>query len=219
MSKLPKAHKFIDLSDFCRSVGRLIATNLKDTSVTPIQVTIWFFLSGIIAVLLLLSSQYWAAAFFIILKSILDAADGELSRLKNTPSYTGRYLDSIADIILNFLFIAAIAYISKASLLFAFIAFISLQLQGTIYNYYYVILRAKFEGDTTSRIFENKIPKALPGEEQKTVNLLFKIYRLLYGGFDKIIYFLDPKAAYSKPFPKCVYLVLILYFLKQKTVK
>jgi phosphatidylglycerophosphate synthase len=32
--------------------------------------------------------------FFIILKSIIDGADGELARIKNT-SYTGRYLDSV----------------------------------------------------------------------------------------------------------------------------
>ena len=44
------------------------------------------------------------APFFIILKSIIDAADGELARIKKTPSYTGRYLDSIFDIILNLIF-------------------------------------------------------------------------------------------------------------------
>lgn len=201
MSKLPKAHKFIDLSDFGRPFGRIIANNLRETSITPIQVTIWFFISGIFAVIFMLKGIYWAAAFFIILKSILDAADGELSRLKNTPSYSGRYLDSIADIILNFLFIATIAYITNASILYAFIAFLCLQLQGTLYNYYYVILRNKFEGDKTSRIFENKTPTALPGEQQVTVNFLFKFYKILYGSFDKIIYFLDPKAALSKPFP------------------
>ena len=38
---------------------------------------------------------------FIILKSIIDAADGELARVKQTPSYAGRYLDSVFDIILN----------------------------------------------------------------------------------------------------------------------
>ena len=35
------------------------------------------------------------------MKSILDAADGELARIKMTPSYSGRYLDSIFDILLN----------------------------------------------------------------------------------------------------------------------
>ena len=35
------------------------------------------------------------ASFFIILKSVIDAVDGELARMKKTPSYSGRYLDSI----------------------------------------------------------------------------------------------------------------------------
>ena len=201
MSKLPNAHKFLDLSDFGRPFGRFIASNLKETSVTPVQVTIWFFISGILGAIFMIKGLFWIAAFFILLKSILDAADGELSRLKNTPSYTGRYLDSIADIILNFIFILSITYITNTSIFYALITFICLQLQGTLYNYYYVILRKKFKGDTTSRIFETAIPKAMPGEKQSTVNVLFKLYKILYGGFDKIIYFLDPKAASGKAFP------------------
>ncbi len=201
MSKLPKEHTFIDISDYGRPFAKAIANFFKDTSVTPVQITIWFIISGLIAIGCMFMGNYWAAAFFLILKSILDAADGELSRLKKTPSYTGRYLDSVADIILNFLFIATIAYITNTNVSYAFIAFLGIQLQGTLYNYYYVILRTKFKGDTTSRIFEDKTPKALPGEQQSTVNILFKLYKILYGSFDKTIYFLDTKAALGKPFP------------------
>ena len=42
---------------------------------------------------------------------VLDAADGELARLKQKPSYIGRYFDSVSDIILNFFFLATICYI------------------------------------------------------------------------------------------------------------
>ena len=101
MSKLPKAHKFVDLSDYGRPSARLISNALKNTSFTPIDVTIAFIISGLIAVACILYGHYWFAAFFLILKSILDAADGELARIKKTPSYTGRYLDSVSDILLN----------------------------------------------------------------------------------------------------------------------
>ena len=57
----------------------------------------------------MINGHYYLAGFFLILKSILDAADGELARVKNTPSYTGRYLDSVADIILNAMFFITIA--------------------------------------------------------------------------------------------------------------
>jgi len=149
----------------------------------------------------MLKGNYWAAAFFLILKSILDAADGELARLKNTPSYTGRYFDSVADIILNLLFLITIAYITDTNLIYMLLAFIGIQLQGTLYNYYYVILRNNANGDTTSRIFEHDTPVAMNGENQQIVNKLFKTYKFLYGKFDRAIYLLDPTAVDSNRFP------------------
>lgn len=200
MSKLPKRHKFIDLSDYGRPAARIIANSLKETSITPVQVTVWFIISGLIAIACMLYGYYWVAAFFLILKSILDAADGELARVKKTPSYTGRYFDSVSDIILNFFIFLALWHITDSSLIYAFLAFLGIQLQGTLYNYYYVILRNRFNGDTTSRVFEDKTPIALKGEKQRYVNFLFFLYKILYGVFDKTIYFLDKKAIESKPF-------------------
>ena len=74
MSKLPEQYKFLDLSDYGRPIASRIALALKDTTVTPIQVTIWFIISGLLAILCILYDFYFAAAFFLILKSILDAA-------------------------------------------------------------------------------------------------------------------------------------------------
>jgi Cdc6-like AAA superfamily ATPase len=110
-----------------------------------------------------------------ILKSIIDAADGELSRLKKSPSYVGRYYDSIADLLLNFCFLLTFWYITDISIIFMLIAFFGIQLQGTLYNYYYVILRNSVQGDSTSRVFENSKPKALKGESQSRVNLFFPL--------------------------------------------
>ena len=194
MSKLPKKHKFLDLSDYGRPVAKLIANSLKNTSFTPIHVTIAFIISGVIAIYCILQGYNWLAAFFLILKSILDASDGELARVKQKPSYTGRYLDSVADIILNAFIFMAIWYVTEAPIWLCILAFFGLQLQGTLYNYYYVILRNKFDGDTTSRVFENKTPSALKGEKQAHVNTLFTLYKLLYGVFDKTIYAIDGKA-------------------------
>lgn len=202
MSKLPAEYKFLDLSDYGRPVARVIAHNLKETSFTPIHVTWLFIVSGLIAIGGILLGHYWTAAFFLILKSILDAADGELARMKETPSYTGRYFDSIADILLNAVIFFTLYVICDTPFLWALLAFLGLQLQGTLYNYYYVILRNQVDGDTTSRVFETKIPKALPGEKQKTVTFLYKLYRLLYGVFDASIYRLDKTAPQGNVLPK-----------------
>lgn len=201
MSKLPKSHKFLDLSDYGRPIAKLIANTLKNTAFTPIHVTIAFIASGFLAIYCIIDGYYWLAAFFLILKSILDAADGELARVKQKPSYTGRYLDSVADIILNALFLIAIRHITDAPYWLCFSAFLGLQLQGTLYNYYYVILRNKFNGDTTSRVFEDKTPLALMGEKQTHVNMLFGLYKLLYGVFDQTIYALDANANMGKVLP------------------
>jgi len=202
MSKLPESYRFVDLSDYGRPVAKIIANSLKETTFTPIHVTIWFIISGLIAVVFMINGNYLAAAFFLVFKSILDAADGELARMKNTPSYTGRYFDSIADILLNVLFFLTLWYITDSSLLSAIFAFIGIQLQGTLYNYYYVILRHQFAGDTTSRVFEDETPVAMKGEKQKHVNICFAIFKMLYGVFDKTIYLLDKNAIKGSQIPK-----------------
>jgi hypothetical protein len=213
MSKLPQEHKFLDLSDYGRPLAIKIASLFIHTRFTPVHMTLLFVIAGLVAIYCILNGYYVAAFFFLILKSILDAADGELARLKETPSYTGRYLDSVSDIILNFIITLSVWHITNTSIIWAFIMFFGLQLQGTLYNYYYVILRNKCFGDTTSRIFEINTPKALGNESQKHVNILFGIYTILYGGFDKIIYYLDPKAYEARPFPSWFMTMLSVYGL------
>jgi hypothetical protein len=107
-----------------------------------------------------------------------------------------------------------ICYISQTPLWLTLIAFFCIQLQGTLYNYYYVILRNKsVGGDTTSKVFEYKTPRALPGESQKSVDILFKIYTVVYGGFDKIIHAMDSDAYRVKTLPNWFMTMVSLYGL------
>lgn len=202
MSKLSEENKFIDVSDYGRPIARIWANFLSDTNVTPVQVTLVFGLCGMTAIYFILIGYYWFAAFFLILKSIIDAVDGELARIKETPSYTGRYLDSIFDSILNFFFLFTIWFVTESSFILMIGAYVAMQLQCSLYNYYYVILRNVTSGsDVTSKIFEQKVPQAFPGENQQTVLILYHIFNVLYMVFDKTVQFLDPKAYKSKSFP------------------
>lgn len=195
MSKLAAQDKFWDFSDYGRPLARLFANLLLHTKYTPVHVTWLFGLSGLLAICSILSGYYCTAGLFLVLKSIIDAADGELARLKNTPSYVGRYLDSVFDIVLNFLFLISICWATNGSWWLTLVAFVAVQLQGTLYNYYYVILRLKSEGaDKTSKIFEHQSPMAFPGESQEDVDQLFFLFSLLYGRFDKAIHWLDKEA-------------------------
>lgn len=203
MSKLTTENAFFDLSDYGRPIATFIANKLKGTFVTPVHVTLVFGLCGLLAVYFILNGNYKLAGAFLIIKSIIDAVDGTLARLNQKPSYIGRYLDSIFDFVLNALTLAAIGYMTLTPIYLILAAFFALQLQGTLYNFYYVILRTNsVGGDATSQIFEQKTPSALHGENQKIVDWLFKIYLIFYGIFDKIIYNLDYSAHKVKTLPK-----------------
>jgi len=201
MSKLPIEYKFLDLSDYGRPFGRIIAKQLKNSRFNAIHVTLSFLITAFFALGFLLQGFLITAALLLVLKSIIDAADGELARMQSKPSYIGRYLDSVCDILINLLLLLSIGFLSQTPIWIILIAFASLQLQGTLYNYYYVILRNKHQGDTTSRIFEQKIPIALGDESQKWVTRLYYTYKFCYGIFDKIIYKLDYSASKHRHFP------------------
>ena len=214
MSKLSAADKFIDFSDYGRTLGRWFAKQLVDTRFTPIHVTLLFGVFGLIGVFFIFKGYYILAGICIILKSIIDAADGELARLKKTPSYTGRYLDSVFDIIINLILIFSICIVAHNNLWIGLLAFVCIELQGTLYNYYYVILRNKVQGgDTTSKIFEYKTPIAFPQENQKWVNVLFGAYYFCYGLFDKIIHILDQDAYKVKILPSWFMTCVSIYGL------
>ncbi len=214
MSKLSPENKFLDLSDYGRSIAKAFARSLLKTPFTPIHVTFLFFIAGATAIYFILEHQYLLAAIFLVLKSILDAADGELARLRNKPSYIGRYLDSVFDLILNFVILYTIYYITNESLWLMICAFIAIQLQGTVFNYYYTILRNNLAGsDTTSRVEEKSFPIALHGENQQMVNFLFVIYTIFYGGFDRIILAIDGRAKHLKQIPKWFMTLVSIYGL------
>ena len=202
MPKLAVQDKFFDLSDYGRPFATVLAEQLKNTRCTPIHLTLLFGVAGLLAVYCILEAHYWRAGLFLVLKSIIDAADGELARAKHTPSYTGRYLDSVFDIVLNALFFMAICLASETPFLYAALAFVAFQIQGTLYNYYYVILRNRsVGGDSTSKVFEDQSPRALPGENQKSVDVLFGLYTVCYAVFDAGIHWLDPDAHRARMFP------------------
>jgi hypothetical protein len=213
MPKLPSKDQFIDLSDYGRPFAQYIAYQLKNSRVTPIHLTICFSISGILAAIAIVNNQYIPAALFLILKSILDAADGELARIRDTPSHVGRYLDSISDLLLNLLIFLALWKVANSNLILVLLAFFCLQLQGTLYNFYYVIVRKKVHGNATSQVFEIESPKVYPGEKQEVVDHLHRIYRILYGGFDQIIYSLDYEAFKCNYFPPWFMTILSVFGL------
>jgi phosphatidylglycerophosphate synthase len=214
VTKLAIENKFIDVSDYGRYIAINWANHLSLTKVTPVHVTLIFGLCGLGAVFCIFQGYFIASGCLLILKSIIDAVDGELARIKKKPSYTGRYLDSIFDSILNFLFLFTIWFVSGGSFIMMLMSYACMQLQCSLYNYYYVIIRTFSTGsDITSKIFEKKVPEAFPDENQTTVTILFNIFNVLYYLFDKAVHYLDPLAYTSKVFPPWFMTVVSFYGL------
>jgi hypothetical protein len=192
--KLKNKHRFVDLSAYGHFISRWMVRVLAPLGVSSIMITWLFFIVGLWANAMLVSGQFIAVAILLPVKSIIDGADGAMARYLNRPSYTGRYLDSIFDFILNGLLFFALAYVSYSSYWLAGTAWFSWQIQGTFYNYYYVIRRHQTKGDDTSRVDETDEPAAYPYESASMVRFLHRIYLICYGWQDAIARFIDSKA-------------------------
>ncbi|MCF8245843.1 MAG: CDP-alcohol phosphatidyltransferase family protein [Saprospiraceae bacterium] len=201
MSKLPYNKRFIDVSDYGRPFAQALVQRLINTPFTSNHLTFAFLVAGLIAIGCILVHQFAFAAFFLMVKNILDAADGEMARQRSRPSYTGRYLDSIFDFVINLGICYALYLVTDSSLLVLVAAFLGLQFQCAICNYYYVIQRNRVDGDMTSRIVEFKKPTAFPYESQTVVNLLHSLFMVFYSPFDFAVLRLDKNAIKLKEFP------------------
>lgn len=202
MTKLPKEYRFVDFSDYARPFAVFFTKKIIKTKITPVQITWLFTAVGFIAALLLITDSYvMLPAVLIVVKSFLDAVDGELARMRKKPSYTGRYLDSVNDFIVNVFLLLAIAQSVGGNYLLAFLSAVALSIQCSQYNYYYLLQRYLAQGDRTSRINEKEKPVPYHYENANYVFFLHRIYMLIYGWQDKLIYMLDKRALGLKKIP------------------
>lgn len=192
MSKLPIESQFFDLSDYGRPLAKKIVKLLLPTCIGSITLTWVFTIIGISSAFLIYHRKWLIfASILLIIKSVIDAADGEMARTRNRPSYTGRYLDSINDFIINGFILFAIGLPLDISIWTILIGWFFFQLHGTIFSFFYVIKRHDDKGDTTSRINELSPPNPYEYENAKVVRILHQVFLLLYGWQDKLIEFID----------------------------
>jgi len=202
MPKLPIDKKFLDLSDYARPFAIKLAKLFQSTWVGAYTFTFLFLMVGVFASYLIYKNIWLTfTAILLPIKSLLDAADGEIARLKNTPSSVGRYFDSVSDFIVNLLLFLSIGAYFNQNIFIVLLSLVLFQLQGTIYSYYYVIKRHQCNGDTTSRIFEKEKPIQYERDNLFLLKIFHKIFLLIYGWQDFLISKLDPKAITSKELP------------------
>jgi phosphatidylglycerophosphate synthase len=204
--KVPRGHAFLDLSDYARPFARWLVQRLLPTRVTPPQVTLAFTVAGLAAAVLLAAQRgLWLAAGLLVLKSGLDAADGALARARQHPSRVGRFLDSLADFVVNVALYAALGYAGWRDTgqagywALAAAACVSALLQVSLFNHYYVRYRAQTGGDQTSHVQESA-SAAFPWDDPRQVSLLLRLYQWVYGWQDALVAALD-HVANPRPAP------------------
>lgn len=212
MTKLPENKNFIDLSDYARPFALALVKLLIPTKIGAYTITASFLIVGVLASYIIYTDQNLIlASFLILVKSLLDAADGEIARQRNEPSMVGRYLDSVFDFIVNALLFLSFALAFDTSIWLMLIALVLFQLQGSVFNYYYLIKRHQVNGDLTSRIFEREEPKPYARDNIIVMKMLHKMYLLIYGWQDNLIYRIDKNAINTKELPSW-FLTMVSFF-------
>lgn len=190
MDKVPSERAFLDLSDYARPAARGLVRWLLPTPITPIHLTLAFTLvGGCAAFLLALNRALPLAGLLLLLKSLLDAADGSLARARGRPSRVGRFLDSVCDFGVMALVFAGLALGRGGGALvfgWAFVALMSATLQGSVFSYYSVRYRAENSGDTTSQIDEAEA-NGYAWDNPQALQILHRLYRLIYAWQDKLM--------------------------------
>lgn len=192
MDKLPPSEKFLDFSDYSRPFSKLLVKAVIRSKLTPVFFTTISLLCGISAALLIYLNKLNALiSILILLKSFFDAVDGELARARNRPSYVGRFYDSVSDFFVNVLIFLSLTLRFEISTMKFIAVVILFHLQGSIYNYYYVLKRHKAGGDKTSNIDERKIEKIYPYDNPFWFKIFHTMYIWLYSWQDWIIHKID----------------------------
>jgi len=131
MSKLPSGKRFIDFSDYARPAATYIAKKSLNTKIGAITFTWLFTICGFIAAWLIYINKFLVvAAILLLLKSLFDAADGEIARLRSKPSYVGRYLDSVNDFLVNTAILYAVSVATEKSFFIFMVTLLLFELQG-----------------------------------------------------------------------------------------
>jgi hypothetical protein len=130
--------------------------------------------AGLAAAVFLARGHLLTAALLVQLKTLLDNTDGQLARATGRVTLTGRYLDTVADLVVNASLFAALGYVTGQPLL-AVASFVALTL----------VLALDF--NATERYREARgVPTPLPvPTHAPTERALGAVYGVVFGPLDR----------------------------------
>lgn len=107
-----RAGRELLLESVFRPLSNRFVPLLQRIDVSPPTVVLANAVAGLIAALALTRGQLLAAAVLLQLKTLLDNMDGQLARASGRVTLTGRYLDTVADLVVNAALFAALGYVT-----------------------------------------------------------------------------------------------------------
>ncbi len=179
--------RVLDLSDWGRPIARVIARYLKEKPVSVIQVTNLHLLLTIYCSWLILQGSTKIACTLLVVKGVIDAVDGELARIRERPSHTGRFWDTIADSIGMIAVMSAFGQLYSWGPVLTFALIMAILFQYSLFNHYSILMRSLTSGDSTSRMDERSKPTAYAWERQSMVNIFHSFYLVFFSWQDRII--------------------------------
>ncbi len=181
-----------------RPIAHLVVRIVFHTQVTPNQVTIASIVAGCVAAILFgVSGPVLTpvAGMCVTVKDLLDSADGQLARAKKMYSRTGRFLDSLGDLLVNALVFGAISFAlyKKWGSPLVFCAgaagFAGISLRVSYHVFYqtsFLHLRSAYEINRTS---EEILKSDLEGDPRAL--RLQRLFLFFYGWQDRLMMLLD----------------------------
>jgi len=181
-----------------RPLANIVVRILYRSRITPNQVTVASIFAGFMAAFAYLKNNPMAiacAGLLVTIKDVLDSADGQLARAKQLYSRSGRFLDSIADYIVDVALFAAIGWVLTSrheSINYGFLALIGL-VGITFRVSYHVFYQASYLH--LQRVYEtNRITEELSEEDKMGDPLtlrLQRIFQVIYGWQDRLVLRID----------------------------
>jgi len=159
-----------------RPLSNLLVPLLVRTRVPPPAVVLANAAIGLVAAIVLARGDLLAAALLLQLKTLLDNVDGALARATDQVTLAGRYLDTIADLVVNLAVFVALGRVTEEPVLAA-LAFVALT----------VVLAVDY--NVTELYRESRgTPTAQPAPTGSMVErALAGIYRVVLGPLDRFV--------------------------------
>ena len=181
-----------------RPIAALFVWLLYPTRITPNQITIGAIIVGTASAIAYStgsSEGIIIGGILILLKDILDDADGQLARVKEMYSRRGRFLDTIGDVLVNLFVFGAITIIlynqnsSVIIVLLGILSFLGITLRVSYHVFYQVSYLHLEDRYKMNRLTEEITEDDLKGD--RIALKLQQIFNLIYGWQDRLMLSID----------------------------